>query len=59
MLGNEVATLVDEYKPAGMYSVQFTMYNLPAGRQGLSSGVYYYQIKAGDYFQSKKMMLIK
>jgi hypothetical protein len=54
VLGNQVATLVDEYKPAGNYNVQFTTNNLQ-----LSSGVYFYQLKAGDYIQSKKMILIK
>jgi hypothetical protein len=52
VLGNEVATLIDEYKPAGMYNLQFTMNNL-------SSGIYFYQFKAGDFVESKKMILIK
>ena len=52
MLGNEIATLVNEEKPAGMYNVQFTMNNL-------SSGIYFYQLKAGDYFETKKMILMK
>lgn len=61
VLGNEVAVLLDEYKLAGMYNVQFTMDNLPAGGQGgkLSSGLYFYQLKAGDYFETKKMMYLK
>ena len=54
VLGNEVATLVDEYKPTGMYNVQFTMNNLQ-----LSSGVYFYQLKVGDYIETRKMVLIK
>ncbi|HCY74905.1 MAG TPA: hypothetical protein DHV28_03215 [Ignavibacteriales bacterium] len=54
VLGNEVATLVDEYKSAGMYNVQFTMHN-----QQLSSGLYFYQLKAGDYSETKKMMYLK
>lgn len=60
-LGKEVAILVDEYKPAGTYNVQFTMNNLPAGRQGvqLSSGIYFYQLRAGDWMQTKKMMVLK
>ncbi len=52
VLGNEVATLVDEYKPAGMYDVQFTMKNL-------SSGIYFYQLRAGNYTQTKKMVLLR
>ncbi len=62
ILGNEIATLVDEYKPAGRYEVEFNAANLP-------SGVYFYQLlvsalqgkdgKAGDYVNSKKMILLK
>ena len=52
-LGQEVATLVNGMVNAGTYQVQFNASNL-------SSGVYYYIVKAGDNFvQSKKMMLIK
>jgi len=59
VLGNEITTLVNEEKPEGMYNVQFTMNNLPAGRQGLSSGIYFYQLKAGNYLETKKMILMK
>jgi len=52
ILGNEVATLVDEYKPAGIYNVQFTMNNL-------ASGIYFYRFTAGSFAQTKKMILIK
>ena len=52
ILGNEVATLVDEYKPAGRYEVEFNAANLP-------SGVYFYQLKAGEYVNTKKMILLK
>jgi peptidoglycan/xylan/chitin deacetylase (PgdA/CDA1 family) len=54
VLGNEIASLVDEYKSAGMYNVQFTMHNTQ-----LSSGFYFYQLKAGDYFETKKMTYLK
>ncbi|MBE0551263.1 MAG: T9SS type A sorting domain-containing protein, partial [Ignavibacterium sp.] len=54
VLGNEVATLVDEYKPAGMYNVQFIMQN-----EQRSSGLYFYQLKVGDYSEAKKMMYLK
>jgi len=54
VLGNEVATLVDEYKPAGIYNVQFTM-----NKEQLSSGLYFYQLKAGAYSETKKMMYLK
>ncbi|RPI63078.1 MAG: T9SS C-terminal target domain-containing protein, partial [Ignavibacteriales bacterium] len=52
VLGNEVATLVDEYKPAGIYNLQFTMNNL-------ASGIYFYKLQAGSFVQTKKMILLK
>jgi hypothetical protein len=52
MLGNEVATLVDEYKPAGAYEVEFNA-------SQLSSGVYFYQLKAGEFIETKKLILMK
>ena len=52
VLGNEVATLVDEYRSAGSYEVEFDA-------SELSSGVYFYRLQAGKYVQSKKMILIK
>ncbi|MFZ1520491.1 MAG: T9SS type A sorting domain-containing protein, partial [Ignavibacteriaceae bacterium] len=54
VLGREVATLVDEYRDAGSYNVQFTMNNVQ-----LSSGIYFYQLKAGEFVETKKMLLIK
>jgi hypothetical protein len=52
VLGNKVATLVNEEKPAGTYEVTWNA-------QGLSSGVYLYKLQAGSYFEAKKMILIK
>ena len=52
VLGREVATLVDEYKPAGSYEVEFNAGNA-------TSGVYFYKIHAGDYSSVKKMILLK
>jgi len=51
-LGEKVATLVNNYKNAGTYEVQFSATNL-------NSGIYYYSIQAGDFIQTKKMTLIK
>ncbi len=72
VLGNEIATLVNEEKPAGEYEVEFNSNsvegrNLPAGRQGLTSGVYFYQLRVGGpetssgqaMIQTKKMILLK
>jgi predicted outer membrane repeat protein len=57
VLGNEVATLVNEYKPAGSYEVEF---NIQSGEgRDLTSGVYFYQLKAGEYVETKKLILLK
>ncbi|MBK9098053.1 MAG: T9SS type A sorting domain-containing protein [bacterium] len=61
VLGKEVATLVDEEKPAGIYEVEFNTIS-HSGQFGISdlpSGIYFYQLKAGEYVESKKMLLIK
>jgi hypothetical protein len=54
MIGQEVTMLVDAHKTAGMHEVQ-----LDATGKGLSSGVYFYQIKSGEFSATKKMVLIK
>ena len=54
MLGREAATLLDEQKPAGTYTINFD-----AAAAGLSSGTYFYTIKAGDFVKTKKMILLK
>lgn len=52
ILGNEIATLVDEYKSAGSYEVVFKAENL-------SSGIYIYKLFAGNLIITKKMALIR
>ncbi|MCJ7553308.1 MAG: T9SS type A sorting domain-containing protein [Ignavibacteriaceae bacterium] len=52
VLGNEVATLFNEHKPAGVYEIEFNPINL-------SSGVYFYRLSIGDYFETKKMIYQK
>ncbi|MGB5287393.1 MAG: T9SS type A sorting domain-containing protein, partial [Ignavibacteriaceae bacterium] len=52
VLGNEIATLVDEYKPAGKYEITFDA-------SGLSSSVYIYQLSAENYLETRKMLLLK
>ena len=52
ILGNEVASLVNEEKPAGSYSVNFNA-------SKLSSGVYFYRMKAGSFVETKKLILMK
>jgi len=57
ILGNEIATLVDENKPVGTYEVKFD-----AGQDTspkISSGLYFYQLKVGNFIESKKMILLK
>ena len=50
--GSKVAELVNEYKPSGNYSIQFS-----AGR--LASGIYLYKLKSGNFSMSKKFILLK
>ncbi len=56
VLGNEVATLSNEYLPAGTHEVEFNISRLS---NYSSSGVYFYRLQAGDYIKTKKMVLIK
>lgn len=52
VLGNEVATLVNEEKSAGSYEIEFD------GNE-LTSGIYFYRIQAGNFVETKKMILLK
>lgn len=52
LLGNEVKSLVNQYEPAGSYSVKFNGANL-------TSGIYIYRLQAGDFISTKRMVLIK
>ena len=62
ILGNEIATLINEELPAGEYEVEFSgkggsasggnAYNLP-------SGIYFYTLKAGNFSETKKLVLLK
>ncbi|MCS7054352.1 MAG: T9SS type A sorting domain-containing protein, partial [Ignavibacterium sp.] len=58
ILGNEVATLVDEYKEAGKYEIEFNVVKTLNGIS-LPSGVYFYQLKVGNYIETKKMILLR
>jgi hypothetical protein len=59
LLGNEVATLVNEQKPAGAYEVTFDSHSGLSGIRDLSSGIYFYQLKVGSFVETKKMILLK
>jgi hypothetical protein len=50
LLGREVATLVNEDKPTGNFEIEFNASSLP-------SGVYFYQLKANGFVETKKMAL--
>jgi sugar lactone lactonase YvrE len=52
VLGKEIATLVNERKLAGSYELEFNASNL-------TSGVYFYTMKAGNFIETRKMVLIK
>ncbi|MHC1738962.1 MAG: FG-GAP-like repeat-containing protein [Ignavibacteriaceae bacterium] len=54
VLGNEMATLIDENKAAGYHSYQLSSVN-----HQLTSGVYFYKLQAGEFVQTRKMILIK
>ncbi len=54
--GKEVMTLVNDFQTAGSYSVNFSSFS---DKTGLSSGIYVYRLTAGDFSQSKKMILAK
>ncbi|HAB52286.1 MAG TPA: hypothetical protein DCE80_08975 [Ignavibacteriales bacterium] len=52
VLGNEVATLVNEEKDIGIYEVEFNASHL-------SSGIYFYKLRAGSFVETKKMLLLR
>ncbi len=52
ILGNEVTTLVNEERPSGNYEVSFDA-------ASLSSGIYFYRLQAGNFLETKKMILMK
>ncbi len=54
LLGKEIAILVNDYKPAGNYAINFDIsgYNMP-------SGIYFYKLTAGKYSETKKMIVTK
>jgi hypothetical protein len=54
ILGKEVATLVNEYQKPGTYSYQFSIDNYQ-----LSSGIYFYKLQAGNFSETKKLIILK
>jgi hypothetical protein len=51
-LGKEVATLVNQKQNSGSYEVEFN-------GEGLPSGIYFYKLEAGDFVETKRMILLK
>jgi photosystem II stability/assembly factor-like uncharacterized protein len=61
-LGEEVSTLVNEFKSAGSYEINFSAIGGSASggdAHTLPSGIYFYKIQAGDFIETKKMLLLK
>ena len=54
VLGNEITTLVNEEKTVGEYNVEFRIDDLE-----LTSGIYIYHLRAGNYIETRKMVLLK
>jgi hypothetical protein len=52
VLGNEIATLVNEEKQPGTYEIKYDA-------SGLTSGIYFYKLLVGNYNQTRKMILMK
>jgi len=52
LLGQEVATLVNEVRPAGNYQVRFNA-------SGLASGIYLYKLQSGNLIRTMKMLLLR
>lgn len=61
VLGNEVATLVNEKLSSGEYEVEFSTRSNSglSGISDISSGIYFYQLRAGKFIETKKMILLK
>ena len=57
ILGREIATLVNEEKNAGSYKVEFD--SRSCGGSNLTSGIYFYKMNAGNFSETKKMLLLK
>jgi hypothetical protein len=62
VLGNEIAALVNEENPAGIYEIEFSAEGVSASggdTYNLAGGIYFYRLKVGAYIETKKMVLLK
>jgi len=57
VLGNEIATLVNEAKTAGVYEVEFNSHSGEV--RNLTSGIYFYKLQACNFVETKKMILLR
>lgn len=57
ILGQRVRTLIDDERPAGEYSAVW--YGTDSRDRPVSTGVYFYRVKAGDFIETKRMLLLK
>jgi hypothetical protein len=58
VLGNEVALLLNENKPAGNYEIDFSAGSI-GDEENIASGIYFYKIQTGKFTQTKKMILLR
>jgi len=56
MLGKEIATLINEERQLGTYEVEFQS---AVGNRQMGSGIYFYQLRAGSFVQTKKRIYLK
>ena len=59
ILGNEIAILVSEQQSPGSYERTWNLSDRQAGAKNVSSGVYLYMLRCGEYIQCRKMLLLK
>ena len=55
-IGQEVATLVNKQQSSGLYEVKFDASSTTAG---LNSGIYFYTLQSGSFYETKKMIILK
>ncbi len=57
IVGNEVKTLVNEYKIYGQYSILWD--GTDNSEESVGGGIYFYKLQTGDFIQTRKMVLLK
>jgi chitinase len=57
LMGNEITSLVNQYQNSGLHSIEFS--SRQARNKTLASGIYFYQLVAGNFVSTKKMMYLK